>query len=215
MLAATTVKMTAVDEVMSRGRLEAFSDGVFAIAITLLILDVAVPPGSGARLAHTLVKEWPAYLAYVTSFLTISVIWVNHHAMFSKVTYADRRLVFSNSVFLLTVAFVPFPTRLLAEYIRDPDGARTAAIFYGLTFIVLAVVFNLTWRAIAIDRRLVRDDVPQAEIQAIFRSFRPGVLMYAVATAVAFLSPVASALLYLVIALFYALPAHLVTRVRR
>ncbi len=215
MLAATTVKMAAMDEAMSRGRLEAFSDGVFAIAITLLILDVTVPPGSGARLAHALVKEWPAYLAYVTSFLTISVIWVNHHAMFSKVTYADRRLVFSNSVFLLMVAFIPFPTRLLAEYIRDPDGARTAAIFYGLTFIVLAVVFNLTWRAIAIDRRLVRDDVPQADLQAIFRSFRPGVPMYAAATAIAFVSPVASAFLYLVIALFYALPAHLVTRVRR
>jgi len=214
MLAATTVKMAAMDEVMSKSRLEAFSDGVFAIAITLLILDVTVPPGSGAHLAHALVREWPAYLAYITSFLTISVIWVNHHAMFSKVTYADRRLVFSNSVFLMVVAFIPFPTRLLAEYIRDPNGARTAAVFFGLTFIVLAVVFNLTWRAIAIDRRLVRDDVPQAEIKAIFRSFRPGVPMYGFATAIAFVSPVASAFLYLVIALFYALPADLVTRVQ-
>ena len=215
MLAATTVKMAAVDEAMSKGRLEAFSDGVFAIAITLLILDVTVPPGSGAHLAHALARAWPSYLAYVTSFLTISVIWVNHHAMFSKVTYADRRLVFSNSVFLLVVAFIPFPTRLLAEYIRDPDGARTAAIFYGLTFVLLSVVFNVVWRVIAIDRRLVRDDVPQADLKAIFRSFRPGIPMYVVATAVAFVSPVASAFLYLVIALFYALPAHLVTRVRR
>ncbi len=215
MLAAATVKMAAMDEAMSRGRLEAFSDGVFAIATTLLILDVTVPPGSGSHLAHALVKEWPAYLAYTTSFLTIAVIWVNHHAMFSKVTYADRRLVFTNSVFLATVAFIPFPTRLLAEYIREPGGARTAAVFYGLTFVVLAVVFNLTWRAIAIDRRLVRDDVPQADVRAITRSFRPGVPTYAAAMAVAFLSPVASAFLYLVIAVFYALPAQLVTRVQR
>ncbi len=215
MLAATTVKMAAMDEVMSRSRLEAFSDGVFAIAITLLILDVTVPAGSGAHLAHALVQEWPAYLAYATSFLTISVIWVNHHAMFSKVSYADRRLVFGNSVFLLVVAFIPFPTRLLAEYIRDTDGARTAALFLGLTFIVLSVVFNLVWRSIAIDRRLVRDDVPDADLKAIFRSFRPGVPMYVFATLIAFVSPVASAFLYLVIALFYALPAHLVTRVRR
>ena len=214
MLAATTVKMAAMDETMSRGRLEAFSDGVFAIATTLLILDVTVPPGSGAHLAHALVEEWPAYLAYLTSFLTIAVIWVNHHAMFSKVTVADRRLVFTNSVFLATVAFIPFPTRLLAEYIRGPDGAQTAAVFYGLTFVVLAVVFNLTWRAIAVDRRLVRDDVPQADVRAITRSFRPGVPMYAAAMAVAFVSPVASALLYLAIAIFYALPARLVTRVR-
>ncbi len=215
MLAAATVKMAAVHEVMSKSRLEAFSDGVFAIATTLLILDVTVPPGSGSHLAHALVKEWPAYLAYATSFLTIAVIWVNHHAMFSKVTYADRRLVFTNSVFLATVAFVPFPTRLLAEYIRGPDGARTAAVFYGLTFIVLSVIFNLTWRAIAIDRRLVRDEVPQAELKAITRSFRPGIPMYAGATLVAFVSPVASAFLYLAIAVFYALPAQLVTRVQR
>ena len=214
MLAATTVKMAAVNEVMARGRLEAFSDGVFAIAITLLILDVTVPPGSGAHLAHALAREWPAYLAYATSFLTISVIWLNHHAMFSKVSHVDRRLVFTNSVFLLVVAFVPFPTRLLAEYIRDSEGARTAAVFYGLVFILLSVVFNVCWRAIATGRRLVRDDVPEADLKAITRSFRPGIPMYAAATAVAFVSPVASAFLYLVIALFYALPARRVTRAR-
>ena len=206
--------MTSLDEVMSRSRLEAFSDGVFAIAITLLILDVTVPAGSGSHLAHALLREWPAYLAYATSFLTISVIWINHHAMFSKVTYVDRRLVFANSVFLLLVAFIPFPTRLLAEYIRHPNGARTAAAFYGLVFVLLAVVFNVCWRTIATGRRLVRDDVPEADVKAITRSFRPGVLMYAVATAVAFLSPIASAFLYLAIALFYALPARTFTRVR-
>ena len=215
MLAATTVKMAAMDEVMSTSRLEAFSDGVFAIAITLLILDVTVPPGSGAHLAHALVQEWPAYLAYVTSFLTISVIWVNHHAMFSKVSYADRRLVFGNSVFLLVVAFIPFPTRLLAEYIRDTDGARTAALFLGLTFIVLSVVFNLVWRSIAIDRRLVprrrsrrgpQGDLPQlpaggadVRLRDSDRVRQPGRERVPL--------PRDRALL--------RLPAHLVTRVRR
>ena len=214
MLAATTVKMAAMDEAMSTGRLEAFSDGVFAIAITLLILDVTVPAGSGVHLAHALVQQWPSYLAYVTSFLTISVIWVNHHAMFSKVDHADRSLLFVNAVFLLVVAFIPFPTRLLAEYIRDPGGARTAAVFYGLTFILVAVVFNATWRTISTGRRLIREGVPQQDVDDITRSFIPGIPVYAAATAVAFLSPVASTLLYLAIAVFYALPAS-VTRARR
>ncbi len=214
MLAATTVKMAALDEAMSTGRLEAFSDGVFAIAITLLILDVTVPPGSGAHLARALVREWPSYLAYGTSFLTIGVIWINHHAMFSKVDRIDRALLFVNTVFLLVVAFIPFPTRLLAEYIRDPSGARTAAVFYGLTFILVAVVFNVTWRTISTGRRLIRADVPQEDVDDITRSFNPGIPIYAGATAVAFLSPVASALLYLTIAVFYALPAS-ITRARR
>jgi uncharacterized membrane protein len=214
MLAATTVKMTSVEEVMSKGRLEAFSDGVFAIAITLLILDVTVPPGSGAHLAHALVKEWPAYLAYVTSFLTIGVIWVNHHAMFSKVGHVNRALVFVNTVFLLVVAFIPFPTRLLAEYIRDPEGARTAAVFYGLTFIVVAIAFDVTWATIAKGRRLVRDDVPQEDVDDITRSFGPGILVYAVATAVAYFSPIAGTLLLLAVPVFYALPAS-ITRARR
>jgi uncharacterized membrane protein len=214
MLAGTTVKMAALDEAMSTGRLEAFSDGVFAIAITLLILDVNVPSGSGAHLAHALVQEWPSYLAYGTSFLTIGVIWVNHHAMFSMVAHADRALLFVNTVFLLVVAFIPFPTRLLAEYIRDPGGARTAAVFYGLTFIMVAVVFNVTWQAISNGRRLIREDVPQQSVDDITRSFIPGIPIYAGATAVGFLSPIASALLYLLIAVFYALPAS-VTRARR
>ncbi len=214
MLAAATVKMTAVEEAMSRGRLEAFSDGVFAIAITLLILDVTVPHGSGAHLAHALVAEWPAYLAYVTSFLTIGVIWINHHAMFSKVGRIDRSFVFVNTVFLLVVAFIPFPTRLLAEYIRDPAGARTAAVFYGLTFIVVALAFDVTWFTIARDRRLVRDDVPQEDVDDITRSFGPGILVYGIATAVAYFSPIAGTFLFLAVPAFYALPAS-ITRTRR
>ena len=214
MLAGTTVKMAALDEAMSTGRLEAFSDGVFAIAITLLILDVTVPPGSGAHLAHALVQEWPSYLAYVTSFFTIGVIWVNHHAMFSKVAHADRSLLFVNTVFLLVVAFIPFPTRLLADYIRDPAGARTAAFVYGLTFILVAVVFNVTWRTISTGRRLIREDVSQQDVDDITKSFIPGIPIYGVATAVAFLSPVASALLCLAVAVFYALPASII-RARR
>ncbi len=214
MLAATTVKMAAMDEAMSIGRLEAFSDGVFAIAITLLILDVTVPAGSGAHLAHALVQQWPSYLAYVTSFMTIAVIWVNHHAMFAKVAYVDRSLVFANLVFLLVVAFIPFPTRVLAEYIRNPSGARTAALLYGFTFILLSIVFRVAWRTISAGRRLIRDDVPQEVVDDITRNNSAGLPIYVAATAVAFLSPIASALLCLAVAVFYALPPS-VTRVRR
>jgi uncharacterized membrane protein len=214
MLAATTVKMAVVEETMSRGRLEAFSDGVFAIAITLLILDVTVPHGSGSHLAHALVQEWPSYLAYTASFLTIGVIWINHHAILSKVGHVDRSLVFVNIVFLLVVAFIPFPTRLLAEYIRDPNGASTAAVFYGLTFIMLAAVFDVTWLTIAKGRRLIRDDVPQTDVDDITRSFKPGLPIYIVATMIAFFSPIAGTFIFLALPIFYALPAS-VTRARR
>src|SRR6266511_2077549 len=115
---------------MGKGRVEAFSDGVFAIAITLLILIIE-PPSGKRSLAHGLVRLWPTYLAYAASFLTIGIIWVNHHAVFHQIGKVDRPLLFLNVLFLMVVAFIPFPTHVVAEFARSEDERRAAALFYG------------------------------------------------------------------------------------
>ena len=201
-----------MDERVETTRLEAFSDGVFAIAITLLILEVRVP--AGRDLGSGLLDVWPSYLAYATSFLTIGIIWINHHSIFDKTAYADRTLLLLNTLLLMVVAFIPFPTQLVAEHIRESHDERVAALSYGCTFIALAIFFQLTWRWIATGRRLVRPEVPQARVDDISRSFNPGILLYGGSTAIAFASPIASVALYLAIASFYFLPASTVRRRR-
>src|ERR1041385_2544927 len=127
---------------MSTARLETFAAGVFAIAATLLVLNVDVPDLEGQSLAHALGHHWAAYLGYAVSFATIGIIWVNHHTLLNQVRGADRTFLFINVFFLLCVAFIPFPTRLLATYLRTGDG-RAAAAAYGITLTVTALFFNL------------------------------------------------------------------------
>src|SRR5215468_2290570 len=130
---------------MPLSRLEEFADGVFAIAATLLILNVELPELDGNSLAHELVRLWPAYVGYAVSFLTIGIIWVNHHTVIGLLRGSDRVFLFINVCFLLRVAFIPFPTRLLATYVRTGDG-RAAAAAYGITLTTTALCFNLMWR---------------------------------------------------------------------
>ena len=196
---------------MTTARLEVFSDGVFAIAITLLVLELSVDTAT-QDLGKELLHIWPSYFAYVTSFLTIGVIWVNHHVLFNYVDHVDRGLLFLNTLLLLVVAFTPFPTRLIAEFLREDENERTAALAYGITFVIMAVIFQLLWRWMATGRRLIRPEIPQEEIDDITRTFLPGVPIYAGATLVALVSPLASIALYLAIALFYALPPSLYRR---
>ena len=120
------------------GRLEAFSDGVFAIAATLLILDVKA---EGLPLGPALLGIWPSYAAYATSFLTIGIIWINHHTVVEQIGRVDRTFLMLNVVFLMVVAFIPFPTRLLADHLRD-DGAEAAALAYGINLTLTAATFN-------------------------------------------------------------------------
>jgi uncharacterized membrane protein len=116
--------------VTSSRRLEAFSDGVFAIAITLLVLDLAVPPREhapdGESLASALGHQWPSYFAYLVSFLVIGIIWVNHHAVFDRVRLVDRPVMFVNLALLLVVSAIPFPTHLLAEYLTAGSDSHVA-----------------------------------------------------------------------------------------
>ena len=198
---------------MTTSRLEAFSDGVFAIAITLLVLEFGVDAAT-KDLGKALLHIWPSYLAYVTSFLTIAVLWVNHHALISLVSHVDRTLLFLNSLLLLVIAFTPFPTRLIAEFLREAANEETAVLAYGITFVIMAVLFQLLWRWISTGRRLIRADVSDAAIADINRSYAPGIPIYAGATLVALVSPLASFILYLVIGVFYALDPALYRRRR-
>ena len=182
---------------MQTSRLEAFADGVFAIAATLLIIEIRLPTedvGEGLR------DLWPSYFAYALSFLSIGIMWVNHHVVLSFVREADRAFLFINLFLLMGIAFVPFPTALYAEHLRH-EGAREAALAYGLTFVVIALFFQIFWQYAR--RRLLRPDADRREVSGINRSYRPGVPLYAGATLLALASPTAALVAFAIIALVY------------
>src|SRR5215467_1125641 len=187
---------------MPKGRLEAFADGIFAFAATLLILNLAVT--EGRPLGPELIRIWIGYLAYAVSFVTIGIIWINHHLVMHQIGHTNRPFLVLNVLFLMLIAFIPFPTRLLALYINSPDG-RAAALAYGLTLTLTAILFNALWRYAVYRRRLIREDADQRAVSGISRSFIPGPIVYFVATVVALFNPIASAALYGAIAVFYIL----------
>jgi uncharacterized membrane protein len=196
----------------STARLETFSDGVLAIAATLLVLEFSVSTPLHHSLAHELLHLWPSYLAYVTSFLIIGIIWINHHAIFDLVARPDRTLLFINTVFLLVVAFIPFPTKLVAQFLQKPDE-RAAVLAYGCTLLLMAILYCAVWFYAAGGRRLIADDVPQERVDTITRAFIPGVPIYMTTIGVAFVSPTASIVLTLAAAVFYV-PSAWLTRKR-
>ncbi|HET7808139.1 MAG TPA: TMEM175 family protein [Gaiellaceae bacterium] len=194
---------------MSPARLETFADGVFAIAATLLILNVDTQiagdlPNLGDRLLHI----WPSYLAYAVSFVTIGIMWVNHHTVMGQVVRVDRRFMFATIGLLLCIAFVPFPTRLVSEHIRT-EGAEAAALAYGFTMVATAIMFSVTWFYASLGGRLLRPDADQAVVSGISRSYLPGPWIYLGATLIALVSPTASVLLFAAIALFYVLESSI------
>jgi uncharacterized membrane protein len=191
-------------------RLETFSDGVFAIAATLLILEVGVDTRS-RDLGDELVHIWPSYLAYATSFLVIGIIWLNHHHCVSLMGRVDRTFLFVNLLLLLVVSFIPFPTKLVAEYLNRPDE-RSAVFAYASTLLLMAITYNLWWRYARRNRRLILDGVPETRLQAVDRAFDPGVPAYGTVLAIAFVSPLASVILTLALALFYLPSAALFER---
>jgi uncharacterized membrane protein len=193
---------------MDTARLEAFSDGVFAIAATLLILDVRLPPNGGVT--HGLLHIWPAYFAYALAFITIGIMWINHHSVFRQIGRVDRTFLTINVLFLMVIAFVPFPTRVLADHLQH--DSRAAAFAYGLTMTVMAAMYGTLWFYAAIGRRLIAPDADQRMISGISRSFRPGVPIYALATLSALISSWLAVGLYSAIALFYVLESSIFGR---
>jgi uncharacterized membrane protein len=152
------------------GRVVAFSDGVFAISITLLVLEIKPPAGYG-NLLHDLLALWPSYLAYAVTFLFIGQVWANHHVMFDHILAADRIMLLLNTLLLMSVAFLPFATSVLAGALRSGDGRRTAVVFYALAFDVTALTFNGVWQY-ARRQGLLSEALDAAGAAAIGRRFQ-------------------------------------------
>ncbi len=189
------------------GRLEAFSDGVLAIAITLLVLELRVPRDLGDEsLARALAHEWPSYAAYVVSFLVIGIMWVNHHSMFRLVRYVNRPVLFLNLLLLLVIAAIPFPTALMAAYLDTGDASsHTAAAVYSGVFVLAAAGFNLLWRYLVAHPHLLEPDVDLVGVRSTVRRFGIGLFVYLATVGLAFLSAPLTLAVHFVIAVYYAL----------
>lgn len=190
---------------MRTTRLEAFSDGVFAIAITLLVIEIQ-PPEDTAHLQRYLVDLWPSYLAYVISFLLIGLVWANHHAMFDYITTADRPLLFLNTLLMMNVAFLPFVAAVLAASFRSGEGQRTAVVLYGATLVVGGIFFNAIWQYARRGHGLLGPNIAPAQARAVGRRFLLGPILYALGTVLGAVLPVLGVAVYALLILFYWLP---------
>ena len=197
--------MASTPEQNDTARLEAFSDGVFAIAITLLVLEIRLP-GGNATLAQKLLATWPSYVGYVISFVTIGIMWANHHAIFRLIGRTTHGLIVGNLLLLLTVAFLPFPTTVLADHLRHGGGdQRTATVFYSATFIVIAIGFQLLWQVASYNNRLIAPGCEDAAAE-VSRSYRYGIPAYTFTTIVAAFSVPTCLALVGAMALYWLIP---------
>jgi len=198
---------------MPTSRIEAFSDGVFSIAITLLVLDFHLP-NANTNLTRYLLHQWPSMLAYAISFLLIGLIWANHHSMFAHIKKADRRLMFLNVLLLANVAFLPFPTQLLADAMHHPDQLHAAAFFYGLLLTIGGIFFNAIWYYVTARRQLLTK-LSEGYIRRTRRRFLIGPIAYATATIVSLLSPLAAIICYAGLIIYFWLPPADEARITR
>jgi uncharacterized membrane protein len=193
-------------------RIEAFSDGVFAIAITLLVLEIKIPSPGSESLAHQLARQWPQYVSFVISFAFIGIMWINHHRMFTLIKRSDTVLMLLNLLLLLGVTVVPFPTAVLAAHLGHPDQ-RTAVILFHATSIFIAIAFNVLWRyAVSQKRRIFGEEVNLEAAQKISKQYAFGPVFYIVCFALAFVNVTASLALNAALACFFALPPHVALR---
>jgi len=192
-------------------RIEAFSDGVFAIAITLLILEIKVPTPSSVDLSHQLLQLWPSFVAYVISFAFIGIMWINHHRLFTHIHRSDNALMFVNLLLLLGVTSVPYPTAVLAQHLGHPSQ-RTAVIFYQGTYVAIAIFFNVLWRY-AKSHHLLGKEVDMAAADKISTQYAFGPLMYLMCMGLAWVSVTASLVVNIALACFFAVPAEYSTRI--
>ena len=193
---------------MSTNRLESFSDGVIAVAITLLVLNIAVPnPLSTRDLGHALGEQWPVYAAYAISFITIGIIWMNHHVMVGRLARADHSILVLNLVLLMTIVLIPFGTSLLASYLREGHGQKLAAAIYGGILLAMAMAFSALHRMILLGRpHLLAQEMPVEQRRQILTRALTGVVPYGLATALAAVSPYVTLGITAALAGFYALP---------
>ena len=195
--------------------MEAFSDGVFAIAIALLILEVKVPKeAADTSLIRALLDQWPSYAAFLTSFATIGIMWMNHHRLFNLIARVDTPLLILNLVLLLGVTIVPFPTAFVAAYLGHP-GDRLAALVYAGNGLNIALAFWGLWRYSASPKRRSRimgEAAESSQVRAINSQYRFGPLFYVAAFGLGFVSATACIVFCGALALFFALPPRTVAK---
>ncbi|HEY8988115.1 MAG TPA: TMEM175 family protein [Candidatus Limnocylindrales bacterium] len=205
---ATRGQVETGTRLSSTGRVEAFSDGVMAIAITLLVLDLKVPPLDAVRpgrLLQALEAQWPSYVAYLAAFLTIGIIWLNHRTLVDRIARFDARLHWLNLMLLLGVATLPWPTSLVAEYVqRGGADASAATALYGLTATLMALPWGFIWRHLADRPELLEPGYDAAYARAEWRRGFVGLPIYVAATLIALVLPLLALALYLGIAVLYA-----------
>jgi len=190
---------------LTPARVEAFSDGVFSIAATLLVLDLHVPDVQ-TDLPAALAAQWPNFATYIVSFLTIGIIWVNHHSLFANVHHVDRMLLFLNMLLLLTVSAIPFPTALLAHYVMVDGASHVAAAVYGGVMVAMSIAFTLLWRHVIRDARLLGRHLDPRRARQESALFSVGLIGYLLGAALSFLSASLALAVYALIAVFYIFP---------
>jgi uncharacterized membrane protein len=189
---------------VSKGRLEAFSDGVFAIAITLLVLTIAQPTNY-RDLGNQLVDRWPSFAAYAVSFVVIGIMWLNHHSIFQHFARIDRSLVYLNLLLLLTVVFIPYPTGIFGEALKRGYGEEVAAVVYSISMAVNAFSWGALWLYASGRRRLLDDAFPESERATATVLFTLGTVLYTIAVVIAFINAYACLAFHALLALYYAL----------
>jgi uncharacterized membrane protein len=186
-------------------RLEAFSDGVIAIAITLLVLEISVPDAKPGKLLDALGNQWPSYAAFVLSFVVIGIMWVSHHSMFERIANVDRRLLFLNLLLLMGIAFLPFPTALLAAYVKEGgSNSHLAAAVYSATMALIGVFFLLMWNHLYQRPELLIEGIGQDRVKTAMRRSLVGPVVYGLTIGLAFISATACFVVYALIALYFA-----------
>jgi uncharacterized membrane protein len=185
-------------------RVVAFSDAVFAISITLLVLEIR-PPTDGENLLDGLLELWPSYLAYAVTFLFIGQVWANHHVLYDHIRAADRVVLLLNTLLLMVVAFLPFATSVLADSLRSGDGQRTAVVFYGIAFGVTALTFNAVWQY-ACRHALLNEALDSAGATAISRRFQLALAWLATGAALGAVLPVLGLAVVVAFNAYYWLP---------
>jgi uncharacterized membrane protein len=186
---------------LSKNRLEAFSDGVFAVAITLLVLEIAIP--TGEDLWHELKDEWPSFAAFFVSFWVIGIIWVNHHGVIDHLRRADRGVLYLNLLLLMSVVLIPFATALMAEHLKSGADEHVAAAVYAGAFVLMAVAFGVLWEYITRHREKLGVELSDEEVRRRSLAFQIGNPFYAIAVIVAFISPAAVLVIIGALAVYY------------
>jgi uncharacterized membrane protein len=182
---------SAPDDVVDKSRVENLSDGVFAFAITVLVLTISRPTNY-AQLAHQLLERWPSYATFVISFLLIGIMWLNHHTILSYVKRVDHAFFYLNLILLMTVAFIPFPAEVFGEALRTGTGERTAAVFFNAVITLDALAFSGLWLHATRERRLLKDDFPEKLRRSSTNLFVAGTGVSIIAIGIALFSPWAS-----------------------